>query len=754
MAVSLVTRAVEPIPYAQPPNDPYFFPIGTSLPGQWYLEGLRTNGTRYAIDINARSAWSLSRGEGVTIAIVDTGVDVAHPDLINQQNAALHWNFEADVPFGNPPSAIHNHGTPVAGLAVAEGYNNRGVVGAAPEAEFASWVIYRTNSNFVPNTQLAKMFEYKIQDVEVQNHSWVLPGVRPVVMSAAEDLAISNAVYNGRGGKGVVMVRASGNSRGNGDLNGRNANEDEYMLDHRVITAAAIDYQGRAAWYSTPGAPILVAAPGGDDNLTLMTTDRSGDRAGYNEISFQNDLADYVYHSLGFAGTSASTPLVSGVVAMMLSANPSLTVRDVQHLLVQSAYHSDPNDPDLIENGAGFPVTHNVGFGTVNAGSAVQLATLWPGVPGAVSVTNSVQGTTAIPDAGYRLLTSGPEVPTELQSIVVLPSAGMFAEEGTPQVPLVYVGRAIEPLTNDLTGKAALIQRGAADFSVKIQHAADAGAVFAIIFNNQGSNVLKTLGGTDFVPIPAISITQREGDALAALATNSTVQARIAHDKAQMTFSVTNALITEHVLLHLDLAHQTRAHLRVSLVSPTGVRSVLQRLGDDTNAFIGRWTYMTTHHFYESPIGAWRLEVSDQFEGGVGVINGAELEIRGIPITDTDRDGLHDAWEQTHFTNLISGPKDDPDSDGFSNAREQMLQFNPRANDAPLKIDLSKWSDYYVRLNWPARSGVQYEVYGATDLAGEFTSLGIVTGGFPRVAFFSRLDQPFRFYRVEERPAP
>src|SRR5687768_17059981 len=132
LAFTLVARAVEPVPYAPAPNDTYFSEL-------WYLEGLRTNATRYTVDINARSAWSFNRGEGVTIAIADTGVDVAHPDLVNRKNPALHWNFEVDVNAGNPPGEFSNHGTPVAGLAVAEANNRRGVVGAAPGAEFASW---------------------------------------------------------------------------------------------------------------------------------------------------------------------------------------------------------------------------------------------------------------------------------------------------------------------------------------------------------------------------------------------------------------------------------------------------------------------------------------------------------------------------------------------------------------------------------------------------------------------------------------
>jgi subtilisin family serine protease len=70
-------------PFSSEPNDPY-------IHHQWYLENLGTNGVRLGVDINARAAWTRSTGQGVTIAIVDDGVDLAHPDLANQQRSHLH----------------------------------------------------------------------------------------------------------------------------------------------------------------------------------------------------------------------------------------------------------------------------------------------------------------------------------------------------------------------------------------------------------------------------------------------------------------------------------------------------------------------------------------------------------------------------------------------------------------------------------------------------------------------------------------
>jgi subtilisin-like proprotein convertase family protein len=592
------------------------------------------------------------------------------------------------------------------------------------------------------------MFEFKIDEVQVQNHSWVRPGTRLATMSEAEDLAISNAVYHGRGGLGVVMLRGAGNSR----TAGRNVNEDTYTSDPRAITVGAILSTGRVAPYSTPGAAILVSAPGGEGSgRTLMTTDRVG-TLGYNQINFANDLADYVFGTLGFSGTSAATPLVSGITALMLSANTNLTVRDVQHLLALAAFQPDVIDPNLGTNGAGLLVSHNTGFGTVNAGSAVQMALQWPGVRPQTIISNTVQMTNAIPDAGLRVLISEEAVPTDLQSIIALPSLGIVPDEPTATLPLVYVGRATNTLETNLTGKAALIQRGGGSFDVKIQNAADAGAELAIMFNDQGTTSLQIMGGTDFVPIPSVFISQRDGEALASLLTNTQVNAQFILESIDFEFLIADSLITEHVLVHLDMFHELRGDVRVTLVSPSGTRSILQRLGPDTTAFDGRWTFMSTHHFYESSAGTWRLEVSDQANNAVGFVRGATLEIRGMEIVDIDRDGLDDGWEQQAFSNLESGPVDDSDADGYTNVREQMLGLNPAANDSVLQVDASRWGDSYLRLNWPARNGVLYEVLGATELGGSLQSIAFVTGGFPRVAWFGRVDEDYRFFTVREVP--
>jgi subtilisin family serine protease/subtilisin-like proprotein convertase family protein len=730
-------------PISPEPNDSYWSE-------QWYLDNRDAAGQLLGVDMNARGAWAVTKGQGITIAIVDDGVDLVHPDLSNRARADLHWNFQFDQPDGNHPTNFKMHGTAVAGLAAAEGNNQRGVSGMAPEATFASWVIYRTNNSgdpFVNSNQLAKMFRYRTDEVQIQNHSWAKPpGDSPIAMSIIESEAIEDAVRNGREGKGVIMVRAAGNER----LRARNVNDDAYLNDVRAIAVAGLRPDGVVSGYSNPGAPILVAAPGGEEGIaSLFTTDRVGTR-GYNFVSFTNDLSDYVFASLGFVGTSAAAPLVSGTVALMLSRNPALTYRDVQQVLLLSARQTHLDDPDLQTNAAGLLVGHNAGYGLGDAATAVHLAGQWRTRPPLAMASVSVDVETPLEDGSLTLAAAIPGLP--LIRFPALPSLGVHVDGTTPSVPLVYVGDAAQPLAVDLSGKGALIRRGATNFYTKIRHAAEAGALFAAIFNNEGTNFIQVMGGTDYAPIPAIAISQRDGDQLTNALERTAIDARIQFDPTVYEFPVSDTLICEHVKVTVRVDHPQRGDLRIVLISPLGTRSVLQRLGTDLAPFPGEWTYTSAQHFFEPSAGTWRLIVADQAQEGTGILQGARLEILGVPIVDGDRDGLDDDWERDHLGGLTFSAKDDPDEDGYSNAREQVLGVNPRENDRPLALSLSRWNPMTIRLSWPGRNGVRYEVLAGERLNEPLILQDEVEGEFPRVDWFAGIEERFHYFLVREKP--
>ena len=730
--------------FAPVPNDPYFNE-------QWHLDHRGTDRNLTGPDLNVRGAWPVTRGEGVIVGVGDDGVQTSHPDLSPRIAQGLSYNFFRSLPTGLPASSEANHGTAVAGLVSAEDNNGRGVSGVAPRAQLVSWVLFGTSvfgfESFASDEQLMDMFQYRSNQVAVQNHSWGNATLGQLGMDALASSGVGNAVTNGRGGLGVVIVRAAGNAR----LRASNANDDGFAADPRVVTVAAIRKDGRVTSYSSPGANILVGAPSGDtfppegDGLPtddVLTTDRTGND-GYSAGS--TDRANYT----GFDGTSASSPQVAGVAAMVVAANTNLTFRDVQHILALSSRHLDFADPSMRTNGAGFRVSENVGFGMPDAAAAVQMALRWNNLlhPERVVVESRVRR--EIPDDALRVGLAGPDVPPTLRSVKCLPSLGRHPDNPTGFLPIVDVGLANGPITRDLTGRAALIQRGGTLFAEKIERAAQAGASFAVVYNNTGTTEIQAMGGTKFARIPAVSIARSTGDAIRTYAAaNPTATARLLLIPTFYTLEVTNTLICTHVGVRLRTTHTRRSDVRVTLVSPMGTRSILQAINNHEAPGPVDWTYWSTQHFYESSFGEWRVEVSDERDTVIplgagtrpatGAVTLVQLIVDGIPITDTDRDGLDDEWERQAFGDLRFGPRDDPDGDGASNAREQMVGTPPHVSDAPLRLEWTEFEPGFWRFEWPALDGLRYSLRTASSVGGSFVQRAAVPGRFPFTEYVIR----------------
>jgi subtilisin-like proprotein convertase family protein/subtilisin family serine protease len=747
--------------YANKPNDPYFAKADNpDLPGQPYLENRDTNGTPLGIDLNVRAAWAVTRGEGITLAVADDGMELAHPDLVSQTQGAPHFNFYSNETNGLPSGPLANHATAVAGLVAASGNNRAGISGVAPAVRLASWVIFSSSDRLeVSDETLLDVFQYKSNVVSIQNHSWGKDGNQQIRLTTLENIGIANATTFGRAGRGIVMVRAGGNGR----TQFYNANDDGYLADPRVIPVAAARLDGRVTRYSSPGACILVAALSGDedpvsnpcipDSPNLLTTDRQG-MIGYNRNSYTNDFADYAYGTDGFSGTSAATPQISGVAALMLAANAKLTYRDVQQILLHSARHSDLADPDVTTNAAGFRVSHNLGFGIPDAGLAVTLARIWTNRPPSAKIVYTATNAAAIPDQGLRLLVRGKNVPTNLVSLVGLPGLGAFPDKPTASLPAVDVGTTTNGISVNLTGHAAFIQRGGNFFCEKLSMAATAGAEFAIVSNNRDGDVRLIMGATDFSTIPSILISQNDGEALRDyLATDATARVQLALQTTNYTFVVKESFLCEHVGVRIDSNHTRRGDLRITLISPKGTRSVLQSLNSDDAGGPVDWTYYSTHHFYESSAGTWTVEFSDLDVKGTGSVKSANLIITGVPIVDTDLDGLDDSWELRNFETLASRPLDDPDSDGFINSREQIMGTNPRVVDFPFHLDLSLWDEQLARLSWPSSTNTIYQIKVGNQAG---TLLNLVTnlpGRFPETEIFiPYANLIHQFFRVEAIP--
>jgi subtilisin-like proprotein convertase family protein len=390
-------------------------PLDPLFRNQWYLQNTGQSGGTIETDLNITKVWDDYIGRGILIGIIDDGFDYLHPELKNRYNTNLDRDLldNDDNPYGiNLPIAQtgDSHGTAVAGIIAAEAGNSQGGVGVAFGAQI-------TGFRAIPGTMARAIasFVAAIQSgVDIINNSWGFGANAAFVdnfnVVPQAKSALDFAVTYGRKGLGASIVFAAGNARELGD----NTNHHNYQNSRRAIATAALDERGIVTYYSTPGASILVSAMGSTSG-SIVTTDRSGN-GGYNST-------DYTYR---FNGTSAAAPMVSGVIALMLEANPDLGYRDIQEILAYSARQTDLNNRGWIINGAnnwnggGLHVNHDYGFGLVDALSAVRLAETWQGQSRAdneILFSNSVNlpDGLAIPDNDSQGVTSTINLTTGLQ---------------------------------------------------------------------------------------------------------------------------------------------------------------------------------------------------------------------------------------------------------------------------------------------------------------------------------------------------
>ena len=319
-------------------------------------------------DINVEEVWATTMGAGINIAIVDDGLQYAHEDLAdNVLTARNHDYFGSDI-F----DPLETHGTQVAGIIAARD-NDVGVRGVAPRASIYGYnLIDRGRADAVDEEDAMTRH---MGDTAVSNHSWGPTDVLGFAYAAAVD-AILNGVTSGFGGKGVFYAFAAGNDF----IGGFDGNLNEYANHYGVTAVCAVNYNDVRATYSETGPHLWVCAPSRDRTLSLpgIATTRNGDR-----------------YTDSFSGTSAATPIVSGVAALVRATNTSLTWRDVKLILAASARKNDTGDRGTgtpysgWESGAlqygsttrRYQFNHQYGFGVVDAGAAVALADGWTKAP-------------------------------------------------------------------------------------------------------------------------------------------------------------------------------------------------------------------------------------------------------------------------------------------------------------------------------------------------------------------------------------
>lgn len=293
---------------------------------QWYLSAL-----------DVAEAHRVTRGDGVTVALIDTGVDAGHRDLAG---AVLAGEDLYEYPEGDGSGRydLLGHGTHMAGIIAARGHGNTdGILGLAPAATILP--VRAINSGFGNSDTIAKAINYA-----VAHHASVIN----MSFGGSDDTYLHDAIREAQAAD-VVLVAAAGN---------RGAAGDNYPGKYpEVLTVGADDQNGNVATLSVRGPQVDLVAPGVD--IATTGTNSSG-------------------YSLG-SGTSEATAVVSGAAALIRAKYPQLSAAEVMHRLTATATDAGPAGRD-----------DTYGYGRLNL-----IAALTANVP--IQATAS---TSARPDGG------------------------------------------------------------------------------------------------------------------------------------------------------------------------------------------------------------------------------------------------------------------------------------------------------------------------------------------------------------------
>ncbi|CAB9505040.1 Furin-like protease 1, isoform 1 [Seminavis robusta] len=363
-------------------------------------------------------------GAGIHVRVNDDGVDATHPEFVDHFDVAN--SCEIYLPRENV--ADDNHGTACASIIAGAQDNGVCAVGIAPDATLSACNAF-ADPNFSGLEDASNLFMTHLEVVDIISNSWgptpckkvevqqrqststVCPfqvdtqdspcepcgGVNqfdsttweceagitkycskyyeldPIACGEYLDLYVTcdfhtlsqgneegfaQIIAQGRGGKGPIITFAGGNDY----RLGVDANSDGMVNSRYTIGVGAVGKDGKHASYSTIGAAVFIVAPGGDSEA-LSNNIVANPGGGCHDITI---------------GTSFATPVVSGVAALILQANPELTYRDVQGVMQRTAQLVDlDTDTSWVTNGAGISHSYKYGFGLIDAAAAVTTAQTW-----------------------------------------------------------------------------------------------------------------------------------------------------------------------------------------------------------------------------------------------------------------------------------------------------------------------------------------------------------------------------------------
>lgn len=268
------------------------------------------------------SLWTQASGAGIVVAVVDTGVDGTHPDLIGQVVKGYRPLTNTEIPEGADSSYGGAHGTHVAGIIAAK-KDGKGSVGVAPNAKIMPIVIFDVNGQYVGDDNVAKGIVWAVdKGAKIMNHSWGGWGYSHT-LKLAFDYALK---------RNVLMIVSAGN--------GYTESHHMYPANYPgVIQVAAAEYNNgnyKTALFSSRSDGVTVAAPGVSILSTVPGEGKLG-YEGYNPNIPVTNGGTYDYYD----GTSMAAPHVAGVAALLLQKYPSAKAWQIRKILQNTAYDID-----------------------------------------------------------------------------------------------------------------------------------------------------------------------------------------------------------------------------------------------------------------------------------------------------------------------------------------------------------------------------------------------------------------------------
>jgi subtilisin family serine protease len=345
------------------------------FPQQWHLKPTVVGGVAVNAHANVEAAHAATQGAGITVAVIDDGVDIDHPEFSSAAKVVAPRDATLQTNNPRPKSSGEKHGTACAGVACGSGLD-----GASGVAPLANLMPIRLSSG-LGSIREAEAFRWAADNgADIISCSWGPADgewwnvndpthIQMVQLPTSTRDAIDYAATQGRGGKGCVVLFAAGNGNESVQFDG-------YASYANVIAVAACNDTGSRSVYSDFGQAVWCSFPSSDfghapfghpDALTtgIWTTDRVGS-AGYNSGNVLSGDAAGKYTN-SFGGTSSACPGAAGVAALVLSANPALRMDEVRDILKRSCDQIDQAGGQYDANGH----SDLYGFGRLNAASAV-----------------------------------------------------------------------------------------------------------------------------------------------------------------------------------------------------------------------------------------------------------------------------------------------------------------------------------------------------------------------------------------------